>query len=359
MGLSGVAESDVNRVFKLIDDTLQQVARDGFPQERIDSLLHRVELSQKHVSSNFGLTLASAATPAWVHGRDPVERLQVNRWVELLKEKLKDRTFLQRKLRQYLIDNKHRVELVMTGDMKHAEQQAAAEKEQLDAVEKNALDEAARRRILDQQHALSQRQSSQADVSVLPTLRVSEDVPLQGLSTPLGVHTLSPHVSLHVAEQPTNGIAYVRALMSLSNLPADLQPYVPLFCDALTHMPTRLRSDKDIAQLLEAHTGGLGASPLHVADPLRAGAAYEHIHMSTHCLYRNATKLSELLAEVCDPLRTFADTARLRTLISLMASNMQDSLTSSGHHYAKGFAAAALSPLQVYCPVLLSVDMRN
>ena len=33
------------------------ICREGFEQSRIDALLHRIELSQKHQTSNFGLQL--------------------------------------------------------------------------------------------------------------------------------------------------------------------------------------------------------------------------------------------------------------------------------------------------------------
>ena len=36
--------------------------RDGFDQERIDALLHKIELSQKHQSDKFGLHLGVVCT---------------------------------------------------------------------------------------------------------------------------------------------------------------------------------------------------------------------------------------------------------------------------------------------------------
>ena len=35
--------------------------REGFEDERIESILHRVELSQKHQTSNFGLGVISVS----------------------------------------------------------------------------------------------------------------------------------------------------------------------------------------------------------------------------------------------------------------------------------------------------------
>ena len=37
------------------------VHRAGFEEERIDAILHRIEISQKHQSSNFGLNLIAVS----------------------------------------------------------------------------------------------------------------------------------------------------------------------------------------------------------------------------------------------------------------------------------------------------------
>jgi Zn-dependent M16 (insulinase) family peptidase len=39
----------VEKVVGLIDSTLQQAAKDGFDSERIESILHQLEISNKHV----------------------------------------------------------------------------------------------------------------------------------------------------------------------------------------------------------------------------------------------------------------------------------------------------------------------
>ena len=41
-------------------------------------------------------------------------------------------------------------------------------------------------------------------------------------------------VPIQLAEQPTNGIAYFRAISSITSLPDELKVYVPLFCSVVT-----------------------------------------------------------------------------------------------------------------------------
>jgi Zn-dependent M16 (insulinase) family peptidase len=82
--------------------TLKQVAAEGFPEERIQSVLHQIELSQKHVrrpslprdvtiehslynhslsqvTTDFGMSVGHAINYTWIHGADPAEVLSVNK----------------------------------------------------------------------------------------------------------------------------------------------------------------------------------------------------------------------------------------------------------------------------------------
>jgi Zn-dependent M16 (insulinase) family peptidase len=50
IGLSGIKTEDAKKVEEIITRTLEKVAVEGFPQQRIDALLHQHELDHKHVS---------------------------------------------------------------------------------------------------------------------------------------------------------------------------------------------------------------------------------------------------------------------------------------------------------------------
>jgi Zn-dependent M16 (insulinase) family peptidase len=42
VGLKGVAEEDVDAVAGLVQATLEKVAEEGFPRERVDAIMHQV-----------------------------------------------------------------------------------------------------------------------------------------------------------------------------------------------------------------------------------------------------------------------------------------------------------------------------
>ena len=119
VGLQNISEDQVESVYKAINMALKNGYSEGFPQERIDALLHRIELGTKHQSSNFGLGLAMSINSAWNHGTNPVDCLKVNEHVEVFKKKLsQDKKYLQKKVKQYFLDNKHKllIEMSPSGD---------------------------------------------------------------------------------------------------------------------------------------------------------------------------------------------------------------------------------------------------
>lgn len=67
------------QVEEAIKSTLNQVAEEGFPDERIQSVLHQIEIAQKHVTTDFGMSVGQAINYSWIHGSDPAEVLSLNK----------------------------------------------------------------------------------------------------------------------------------------------------------------------------------------------------------------------------------------------------------------------------------------
>jgi Zn-dependent M16 (insulinase) family peptidase len=89
VGLQGIAQSDVERVTTLIEQTLQQSCVDGtepihapavFAADRLEAIIHQIEIGLKHVSTQFGIGMLSRVSLSWAHGlSDALAQLKVNR----------------------------------------------------------------------------------------------------------------------------------------------------------------------------------------------------------------------------------------------------------------------------------------
>ena len=205
----------------LIQSTLEQVVEEGFTSERIEAVLHSIELSVKHQTSSFGLSMIMGVTPLWNHGGNPIEALQINAKVEQFRQQLSaNPDYLVDQIRRYLVDNQHRLVTVMSPDDQFEAKLEAEEKEILDG-KCAALSSEQRQSILSKGRQLLAMQSSVDDVECLPTLQISDiDAGVKRVHLEqLGVNG----VPLQLSAQPTNGITYFRAAINASHLDDELK----------------------------------------------------------------------------------------------------------------------------------------
>ncbi|XP_072296648.1 presequence protease, mitochondrial isoform X2 [Eucyclogobius newberryi] len=341
VGLQGVSEQDLERVKRVIEETIDQIVLEGFEEERIEALLHKLEIQMKHQSTNFGLSLASYIASAWNHDGDPVALLQINHSVDRFKRALKDNPrYLQEKVQQYFKENTHRLTLSMSPDEEYLEKQAKAEEEKLQR-KVQALTEDDRKQIYEKGLELLSAQAAPQDASCLPALRVSDIDPVTA-RTPVQISSVGG-VPVQFCEQPTNGLVYFRALCNLNSLPEDLRPLVPLFCAVITKMGCGSMDYRQQAQQLELRTGGMSVSALVTPDSAHLDTYEQAVVLSSSCLDRNLPHMFDLWRDVFNSPH-FTDEERLRVLVMMVAQELANGVSYSGHAYAMTRAARLLTP---------------
>lgn len=98
--------------------------------------------ADRQVTSNFGMQIAQRIAVPWIHGADPVESLRLNKYINQLKQDLQDDpSFLQKKIHHHIIDNPHRVTLIMTPDADYVQKESKEEKEKLEKIQSSLSDE--------------------------------------------------------------------------------------------------------------------------------------------------------------------------------------------------------------------------
>ncbi|KAJ0059377.1 hypothetical protein NL108_016005, partial [Boleophthalmus pectinirostris] len=341
VGLQGVSEQDLDRVKHIIAQTIDHIVQDGFEEERIEALLHKIEIQMKHQTTNFGLALASYIASSWNHGGDPVELLQIGESVNRFREALKENPrYLQEKVQKYFKENTHRLTLSMGPDDQYLEKQAKAEEEKLQQKVR-ALTEEDRREIYEKGLELLSAQSAPQDASCLPALKVSDIDPVTA-RTPVQISSVGG-VPVQLCEQPTNGLVYFRALCNLNTLPEDLRPLVPLFCSVITKMGCGWMDYRQQAQRVELTTGGMSVSPQVIPDSSHLDTYEQGVVLSSSCLDRNLPHMFELWRDVFNSPR-FDDEERLRVLVMMSAQELANGISYSGHMYAMTRAARHLTP---------------
>ncbi|VCX40263.1 unnamed protein product [Gulo gulo] len=343
VGLQGIAEQDTQAVRDIIDRTIEEVIEKGFEEDRIEALLHKIEIQMKHQSVSFGLSLTSYIASCWNHDGDPVELLQLGGQVARLRQCLKENPhFLQEKVKQYFKNNPHKLTLSMTPDDKYPEKQAQMETEKL-KQKVDSLSPKDKQQIYEKGLELQTQQSQPQDASCLPALKVSDIEPTMPL-TELEVALAAGQTPVQFCAQPTNGLVYFRAFVSLHTLPEGLRPYVPLFCSVLTKLGCGLLDYREQAQLMELKTGGMAASPHVLPDEAHLDTYEQGVLFSSFCLERNLPDMMHLWSEIFSS-PCFEEEEHFRVLVRMSAQELANGVPDSGHLYASLRASRTLTPV--------------
>eukprot|EP00088_Acartia_fossae_P057236 TRINITY_DN6675_c0_g1_i1.p1 TRINITY_DN6675_c0_g1~~TRINITY_DN6675_c0_g1_i1.p1 ORF type:complete len:1010 (+),score=221.54 TRINITY_DN6675_c0_g1_i1:31-3060(+) len=357
VGLQNIADTDVDRVVETIDATLAEVVKEGFPKDRIDALLHSYELGLKHRSGNFGLNIIMNMTAYWNHSMDPVEYLRVNKTLEWFKSAIaNDPEFLQKKVQQYFVDNKHKLVQSMKPEETFTENE---EKEflQLEDKLRSNLSDDDKSEIRQKALELLKSQDQKDDASCLPTLRI-KDIPDEYTGAEVEHLTLAGGVPVQTSAQPTNQVAYFRALLDTSEVPDDLRPYLPLFASFLSKLGAKHLSYQDLDTQIELHTGGLGTSCNLAGDPSNLNSYTDTLLLSSHCLDKNIDSMFNLWNIIFEDLH-LKDPQRVSTLVKMNATSAANGIAHAGHRYAMSTAAQAVNPVSARSEMYSGMDYVN
>ena len=343
-GLEGSNPEHAAAVEALVFDVLQHVAAEGMPQEAIDAALHQLELSEREITGDgfpYGLRLIMEALTPAIHGGDPLPALDSNPLLEQLRAESRAADFIPRLVQQLLLNNPHRVRLVMAPDPELSAKQAAAERDRLAAL-RATLTDADQTRIVEQARRLAERQQRQDDPERLPKVGL-EDVPVD-LKIAEGVHRPVGDLPAAWYAQGTNGMVYLQAILDLPALESDELELLPLFCACLSEVGSAGRDYRTTQARQAAVTGGLSARA-NVRGGVDDVQQFKGVMvLAGKALTRNQSALSDLLWETLTRAR-FDELPRLRELVAQVRAHREEGITGRGHLLALAAASAALSPV--------------
>ena len=342
-GVEGARVEDINRIERMIMDTLQAVADNGVPLQQLESVLHQLELNQREIGgdgSPFGLQLIMAAIGSATHRGDPIGVLNLDPVLEQLHQDIKDPNFVKDLARKLLIDNPHRVTLTMTPDTKLAERRDAAEAAKLATI-KSELSEQQKQAIINQTNALNKRQLQKDDESILPKVGL-EDVPadirvIEGTSNLLG------SMPSHSYAQGTNGLVYQQILIELPALSAELLALLPYYTNSLTELGVGDKGYLQTAAWQAEVCGGMNVFTTMRADVDDEQRVKSYLVISSNALSRNQQQQAELMQQTLQAVR-FDELPRLHELLSQQRAHREQSVTNGGHSLAMSAACSGMSP---------------
>jgi Zn-dependent M16 (insulinase) family peptidase len=339
-GLKGIESEDAEKVQDVVLKTLERLADEGLDESQVDAAIHHLEFEKRERSNAgfpYALRVLFTLHPAYLYGGDPFAALDFDKDLEHLQRARQEGRFFENLIRAELLDNPHRALITVVPDKDLEERERTRELERLAQIEAR-LSEAERRQIVADSLRLKADQDAKQDLSVLPTLELT-DIPMKFEDVP------SRDVNANAAElefypQPTNGITYIDVRADFASLTSRQKDLLPLFARALTHSGAAGQDYAQIANRIASHTGGVGAAA-QVQSVASRDDYIESFVLTGKALDRNAQPFIELLTDLTARLEI--EPKRLKDIIAEITTRLESSLAGLGFTFALLRAHAKIS----------------
>eukprot|EP00878_Enallax_costatus_P000486 GHUV01000578.1.p1 GENE.GHUV01000578.1~~GHUV01000578.1.p1 ORF type:complete len:1096 (+),score=414.34 GHUV01000578.1:291-3290(+) len=337
VGLKGVDPANTEKVEALILDKLKEMAETGFTPGAIEAAVNTIEFSlRENNTGSFprGLSLMLRAVGAWIYDRDPYTPIQWEEALNNFKAKLAGGGDVFGPLiHKYLLDNKHRVTVVVLPDQQLANKVEEDERNRLDGI-RAKMSERDVQQVISETEALKERQEtpdSPESLACIPSLQLS-DIPKTITKVPTAVSDLTGGAKLLTHDLFTNDVLYAEAVLDMTGLPASLLPLVPLFCRSLTQMGTDKESFIELTERIGRKTGGISVYPF-TSSKRGADQPVAKLMVRGKSMGHNSGDLFELMGDILSTAR-LDDKARFTQMVAETKANLEAGIIGSGHRFA-------------------------
>ncbi|RPI78018.1 MAG: peptidase M16 [Desulfobacteraceae bacterium] len=332
-GLKGIDLDHVDRIENLILDSLRALSQKGLDPADIEAALNRIEFSlRENNTGRFprGLALMLRALTTWLYDRDPLALVAFTSPLERLKKELSaNNRFFEKLIVRYLLDNPHRVTLILKPDPRLADQKEQEEKAALAGLQA-ALTEKDLAAIASQTQKLKEAQTRPDPpeaLAALPALQL-RDLDKKNKNIPL-LELEHQKTRLLFHDLFTNGIVYFDLGMDLHHLPQKYLPYVRLFGKALLEMGTDREDYVALSQRISRKTGGIYSSSLQSSVKGSAqGTAW--LFLQGKAMVPQTKELLDIIRDMLLSTR-FDNPERFRQMVLEAKAQQEHKLIPSGH----------------------------
>ena len=323
-----VNEKDKEKFQKVIDETLQNIANNGFDKDFMDSILNVYELSNRTVKGDFALMYNNLIMRSWLYDGDPTLYLNINSDIANIKNKVQQ-GYLQTLVQKYLIDNKHSSLVVLKPSPGLEEKKEVDLKAKLTAYKASLSKDDINKLVNDTEQLKKWQETpdSKEAIDTLPTLtredingKVKECKTVE--KTENGVKVLQHPVF-------TNGVGYVGMYFDSTKVPQEKLGYMYVLKEALSNIDTKNYTKEDLSQQILSNSGGINFGSGSLEKYGDNDTYYPKMMVRIVSLNDKLPKNFELLQEIMYN-SNLKDKVRLKEIINNMKMEKEQELMSSG-----------------------------
>lgn len=340
----GCHEKNKEKISEIFHNTLEKIVKEKPSDELIDAALHQLEFARTEITGNrnpYGLTLFFRSGLIKLHGCEPESSLMIHTLFKNLALKLKSPSYIPNLIKKHLLNNHHRVDLIMVPDETLQKKEEEKEEKVLQEIKKRLTTEQIHK-ILSQTDELKKYQEDleNQDIECLPKVEIS-DIPKEHKEYLLEIKDRG-NFTTYFHDCFTNQIVYLDLVFNLPKLKFEDLEYLSLFTSLLTEMGTKEKSYEEQLEFIQAYTGGISAF-LSIDIPINHPKTVNpSLTIRSKALYRNTDKVFDLLKEVSS-FPDFSNKQRIKQLLLQQYTLIEQSLSSNAMNYAKSLSLKNLS----------------
>ncbi|MDE2419749.1 MAG: insulinase family protein [Gammaproteobacteria bacterium] len=350
-GLQGSNPEQADAFEQGVLNILEKVANGDIQTAQVEAVLHQMELQQREIGGGsypYGLQLLLNGLGSAIHGGDPLPVWQIEPLLAELRENLKDKNYLPNLVKQHLLDNPHRVRLVLNPDSEKTARDQACEQAVLDKIEAGLTDDD-RAKLDHDAAALAARQAKVDDLSILPKVGLA-DIPVdlkiqmgETKSLNLGQSESGKQSALlHSYASGTNGLYYNQVLIEVPQTLLNTK-LLSLYVSLVGSVGAGDLDYLELQQQQTAVSGGVSLSSSLRTSINDQGTISAYLVLSTKALTHKLEAI-QLLRDAFISLR-LDEVERIIELLQQRKSRWQSRLSGSGHAYAMQTASRSYSAL--------------
>lgn len=321
-----------------------QVAEEGFDKQALRAAINFYEFRYREADFGLypkGLMYGLQAFDSWLYDEnEPFMHIAQNDTYAFLKSQV-DTGYFEELVRKYLLENTHAAVVIVEPERGLTAKTDAKLAEKL-AEYKASLSDAQLKALVEDTKALHKYQeepSTKEELESIPLLKISdirkEARPyINDVDQVDGVTLLTHNVF-------TNGIGYLSMEFNVTGMDAEMLSYLSLASNILGLIDTKNYKYADLFNIININSGGITfGMPCYTHAKTKETSLFFEVRSKV--LYEQLPFAFKMIPEVLFS-SDFSDKKRIRELISMLKSRMEDGMPASGHVTASGRALSYCS----------------
>jgi len=319
-----------------INDTLVKLVNEGIDKNALLAGLTTMEFHYREADYGYypkGLVYGLQALDSWLYDENqPFAYLELFEVHKELRKEI-DSNYFENLIKEYLLENPHKciIKVVPVAGLTAEKDEKLAQdlrlyKEKLTPSEVKALIKG-----VNDLTTFQEEPNKAEDLLKIPMLDRAD---IRKEATPLvNEKRVAGKIPILFHDIFTNGIAYLKFVFDISQIPADLFPYLGILKVALIRVDTKEYAFADLCNVINIHTGGMQTSVSSYVDYQNLSKYKATFEVKVKVLYENISKAFELVREVL--LNSIYDNdKRMYDIIAESKTKMDAAMQSGGHSIA-------------------------